>query len=75
MRAASLCQQGGQELSEPGDKEGRHLPCQPPDDGLQPPGRNLRQEQRLGRRNHRLHQNIHMVQEIRNVSFDCVSDW
>ena len=66
MRAASLCQQ----LSEPGDQEGCHLPCQPPDDGLQPPGRHLRREQRPGRRDHRLHQNIHVGQEIRNVSWN-----
>ena len=41
MQAASLRHRGGQELSEPGDQEGRHLPGQPPDDGLQPPGQHL----------------------------------
>ena len=41
VQAACLRQRGGQELSELGDQEGCHLPGQPPDDGLQPPGRHL----------------------------------
>ena len=44
---------GGQELSEQGDQEGRHLHGQPRDDGLQPPGWHLR-HQRPSHRDHRL---------------------